>query len=118
MAGFTPVGQKMTLHIGDSRDLSVTQHKVTEERSNIRRNRNDHIVLYDSNEEIRIEIENFKDTPATLKIIEPMQGEWAIKKSSHDFRHINSKEIEFEMNVPAKGKSTVTYSYVRKNIRS
>ena len=118
MAGFTPVGQKMTLHIGDSRDLSVTQHKVTEERSNIRRNRNDHIVLYDSNEEIRIEIENFKDAPATLKVIEPMQGEWDIKKSSHDFKLVNSKEIEFELNVPAKGKSTVTYSYVRKNIRS
>ncbi len=118
MAGFTPVGQKMTLHIGDSRDLSVTQHKITEERSNIRRNRNDHIVLYDSNEEIRIEIDNFKDAPATLKVIEPMQGEWDIKKSSHDFNHINSKEIEFELTVPAKGKSTVAYRYVRKNIRS
>jgi hypothetical protein len=117
LAGFTPVGQKMTLHIGDSRDLSVTQHKITEERSNIRRNRNDHIVLYDSNEEMRIEIENFKDTPATLKIIEPMQGEWEIRKSSHDFKHTHSREIEFELTVPAKGKTTVTYSYVRHNIR-
>jgi hypothetical protein len=118
MAEFTPVGQKMTLHIGDSRDLAVTQHKTTEERSNIRRNRNDQIVLYDSNEEIRIEIENFKDTSASLKIIEPMQEEWDIKKSSHTFKHVNSKEIEFELDVPAKGKSTVIYSYVRKNIRS
>jgi hypothetical protein len=117
MASFTPVGQKMVLHIGDSRDLSVTQHKITEERSNIRRNRNNHIVLYDSNEEIRIEIENFKDTPATLKIIEPMQGEWEIRKSSHDFKHTNSREIEFELTVPAKGKTTVTYSYVRQNVR-
>ena len=117
MASFTPVGQKMVLHIGDSRDLSVTQHKITEERSNIRRNRNNHIVLYDSNEEIRIEVENFKDTPATLKIIEPMQGEWEIRKSSHDFKHTNSREIEFELTVPAKGKTTVTYSYVRQNVR-
>ena len=117
MASFTPVGQKMVLHIGDSRDLSVTQHKITEERSNIRRNRNNHIVLYDSNDEIRIEIENFKDTPATLKIIEPMQGEWEIRKSSHDFKHTNSREIEFELTVPAKGKTTVTYSYVRQNVR-
>jgi hypothetical protein len=117
MASFTPVGQKMVLHIGDSRDLSVTQHKITEERSNIRRNRNNHIVLYDSNDEIRIEIENFKDTPATLKIIEPMQGEWEIRKSSHDFKHTDSREIEFELTVPAKGKTTVTYSYVRQNVR-
>jgi len=117
MAGFTPVGQKMALHIGDSRDLSVTQHKITEERSNIRRNRNDHIVLYDSNEEIRIEIENFKDTPADLKIIEPMQGEWEIRKSSHDFKHIHSGEIGFELTVPAKGKSTIMYNYIRQNIR-
>ena len=118
MAEFTPVGQKMTLHIGDSRDVSVTQHKITEERSDIRRNRNDQTVLYNSHEEIRIEIENFKDTPAVLKIIEPMQGEWEIKKSSHEFKHVNSNEIRFELSVPAKGKSTVTYSYVKKNIRS
>lgn len=73
---------------------------------------------WEPEEEIRIDIENFKGTPATLKVIEPMQGEWDIKKSSHDFKHVNSKEIEFELNVPAKGKSTVTYSYVRQNIRS
>jgi hypothetical protein len=118
LAGFTPAGQKMALHIGDSRDLSVTQHKITEERSNIRRNRNDHIVLYDSNEEIRIEIENFRNTPATLKIIEPMQGEWEIRKSSHEFRRINSMEIEFELTIPAKDKTSLRYSYIRKNIRA
>ncbi len=117
MAGFTPVGQDMELHIGDSRDISVTQRKTREERSNIRRNRNDHIVLYDSNEEMKIEIENFKDTPATLKIIEPMQGEWEVKKSSHDYTHVNAREIEFKLELPARGKTTLTYSYVRKNIR-
>lgn len=116
LAGFTPVGQKMALTIGDSRDVSVTQHKTAEERSNVRRNKDDHIVLYDSQEEMKIEIENFRDTPASLKIIEPMQGEWEIKKSSHDFRHVNVREIEFEMTVPARGKTTLTYTYARKNI--
>ena len=118
MSGFTPVGQKMSLHIGDSRDISVTQHKTRVERSNIRRNRDDRIVLYDSNEEIRIEIENFKNTPANLKIVEPMQGEWEIRESSHKFNHINANRIEFELIIPAKGKTSVTYNYVRRNIRS
>ena len=118
MAGFTPVGEKMSLHIGDSRDISVTQHKIKSERNNIRRNRDDHIVLYDIDEEITINIENFKETAANLKIVEPMQGEWEIRKSSHNFNHISANEIEFELTIPAKGKSTVSYTYVRKNVRS
>lgn len=118
MAGFTPAGQKLSLHIGDSRDLAVTQHKIRTERSNIRRNRNDRIVLHDSEEDMKIEVENFKDTPADLKIIEPMQGEWEIRQSSHEFRHVNAGEIEFELTIPARGKTTITYSYTVKNIRS
>ena len=108
----------MSLHIGDSRDISVTQHKIKSERNNIRRNRDDHIVLYDIDEEITINIENFKETAANLKIVEPMQGEWEIRKSSHNFNHISANEIEFELTIPAKGKSTVSYTYVRKNVRS
>ena len=117
MAGFTPIGQKMSLHIGDSRDISVTQHKTLSERINLRRNRDGRIILYDNKEEIRIEIENFKDTAANLKIIEPMEGEWEISKSSHDFNHISANEIDFELSIPARGKSTVIFNYVKRNIR-
>lgn len=117
MANYTPVGQKMELYIGDSRDLVVTQRKTSEERKNVRRNRDNEIVLYDSDEEMKIEIENFKDHPSIIKIIEPMQGEWNVNKSSHAHKRENAKQLEFELHIPAKQKTILTYSYTIKNIR-
>ena len=114
---FTPVGQKMKLYIGDSRDVVVTQRKIQQERTNIRRNRKNNIVLYDNNETMQVTIENFKDQPATISVIEPMQGEWEIKKSSHKYERKNTRQLEFELTLSAKGKTTINYSYIVRNIR-
>ncbi len=71
-----PVGQKTDLTLGDSRDIVVTQKRMKNERRNIRRNNNGDIVLYDTNERITAKIENFKDKPAVLTLIQHIQGQW------------------------------------------
>jgi len=114
---FTPVGKKMKLYIGDSRDLVVTQRKTRQKRTNVRRNRKNNIILYDSSEAMQLEIENFKDQSATIRIIEPMTGEWEINRSSHQYERKHSKELVFEMVIPAKSKEILKYSYNIKNIR-
>ncbi len=71
-----PVGQKTDLTLGDSRDIVVTQRRMKNERTNIRRNNNNDVVLYDTNERITAKIENFKDKPAVLTLIQHIQGQW------------------------------------------
>ena len=114
---FTPVDEKAELYIGDSRDIVVTQHKMKEKMINIRRNSHNQIILYDTDETIQAEIENFKDKDTALILIEHIPGQWDMKKSSHKFEKENAHTIKFYISIPAHEKEIVTFNYHRRNIR-
>jgi len=114
---FTPVDEKAELYIGDSRNIVVTQHKMKEKMINIRRNSHNQIILYDTDEAIRAEIENFKDKDTVLILIEHIPGQWDMKKSSHKFEEEDAHTIKFYISIPAHEKEIVTFNYHRRNIR-
>jgi hypothetical protein len=60
----TPVDRELRLSIGQGRDVKVTQHKMKDEKTNVRRNTWNQNVLWDTDEEYKVEIENFKKAPA------------------------------------------------------
>ncbi|MGD8500797.1 MAG: hypothetical protein PVJ86_09130, partial [Phycisphaerales bacterium] len=76
VTGLVPVGEKMELYIGDSRDIVVTQRKMKDTRINLRKNNRGNVVLYDTDEEITAKIENFKDSEAVLTMIQHIPGQW------------------------------------------
>ena len=117
-ASYTPVNQKMKLYVGDSRDVVVTQRKTHTKNKNIKRNRKNQIILHDKIETMQLIIENFKDKEATINIIEPMSGEWEIIKNSHPFTRKHHQQMEFTIKLPAKGKETLTYRYIVKNVKA
>lgn len=117
-ASYTPVNQKMKLYVGDSRDVVVTQRKTHTKNKNIKRNRKNQIILHDKIETMQLIIENFKDKEATINIIEPMSGEWEIIKNSHPFTRKHHQRMEFTIKLPAKGKETLTYRYIVKNVKT
>ena len=91
VARLTPVGEKVELYIGDSRDIVVTQRKMKDERINVERNKSRKIVLFDTDERITAKIENFKDSPAVLTLIEHIPGQWEMVKFTLD-----GKKVEYE----------------------
>ena len=120
--GLVPVGEKTELYVGDSRDIVVTQKKMREQRINIRRNTSNKIILYDMDEIITAKIENFKDTPAILTMIEQIPGEWEMIECDLEYEKENANILKFEITLPArteKGPSEVNLSmqYHRKNLR-
>jgi len=114
----TSVGQTARVYIGDSRDLVVTQRRQSQQRSNVRRNRKNRVILYDLEESMRVAIENFKDQPARIRIIEPMRGDWEIRASSHDYERRNAGELRFELSIPAHGRQLLKYQVLRRNLRA
>jgi hypothetical protein len=62
-----------------------------------------------SESEFEIELRNHKDTAVDVELVEPVSGEWEIVKSSHPAKKKDSKTFTFDVNVPANGKTTVTY---------
>ena len=137
VTGQVPVGEKTELYIGDSRDIVVTQKKMKSEVRSRKKNDDGRIVLHDLDEVITAKIENFKDSPAVLTMIQHIQGEWEMQKCTLDGKkakyikkgaksyqagRIPVFTIEFEIKLDARtdeGPATrnLRMQYRRKHIR-
>jgi len=117
-----PVGEKTELYIGDSRDIVVTQRKMTDSRINLTKNKKEQTVLFDTNEVITAKIENFKDKPAVLTMLQHIPGQWDMENCNMEYTKKDSETLEFEIKLPArtaKGPAVkeLKMHYHRKNVR-
>jgi hypothetical protein len=112
----TPVGDKMKIAIGDSRDVVVTQRRLASKRTNIRRNDKGDIEVYDKIIHDKATIENFKDTPVTLTLIEHFHGQWDPIEFSHEYTKRNHSKIEFRVDIPAGQQTSLQMRYTQQNI--
>ncbi len=102
-AGLVPVGEKMELYIGDSRDIVVTQRKMRgDTKINLRKNNRGDIVLYDTDEQIIAKIENFKDSEAVLTMIQHIPGQWDMESCNMEYKKKDAYTLEFEIKLPAR----------------
>jgi len=117
-----PVGEKTELYIGDSRDIVVTQRKMTDSRINLTKNKKEQTVLFDTNEVITAKIENFKDKPAVLTMLQHIPGQWDMENCNMEYTKKDSETLEFEIKLPArtaKGPAVeeLKMHYHRRNVR-
>jgi len=112
-----PVGEDMDIYIGDSRDIVVTQRKMLDKKINVRRNKHNRVVLYDTDEVIEASVENFKDRPARLTMIEHIPGQWDMEKASLPYKRKDASTLEFEISLPGNGKTELSMHFHRRNIR-
>ena len=117
ITGQVPVGEKAELYIGDSRDIVVTQRKMRDEKINLRKNNNGHVILFDTDEEIVAKIENFKDNPAVLTMIQHIPGQWDMKKCNMEYERKDAETLKFEIELPAHSKKELKMRYHRRNVR-
>jgi len=112
-----PVGEKMEIYVGDSRDIVVTQRQMKNNQINIRKNNGEGIVLYDTDEVITAKIENFKDKPALLTMIQHIRGQWEMKECNLKYERKDAETLEFQIELPPQGKQELNMHYQRLNIR-
>lgn len=122
-SALVPIGQKTELYLGDSRDIVVTQRKMKDERTNIRKNDDGQQVLWDTDEVITAKIENFKDKPATLTMLQHIPGQWKMKDCNMEYTRKDASTLEFEIQLPArddKGPAVkeLEMKYSRINVRN
>ncbi len=122
VTGLVPVGEKTELYIGDSRDIVVTQRKMKDNRINLQRNNDNRLVLYDTDELITAKIENFKDGPAVLTMIQHIPGQWDMEKCNMKYKRKNAGTLEFEIKLPARTEDgpavkELSMHYHRRNVR-
>jgi hypothetical protein len=116
-AELTPVDREWKLSIGQSRDVKVTQRKMKDDKTNVRRNVWNQVVLWDTDEEYKVEIENFKKAPAELVIVEHVPGYWKMVKSSEAFDKKDAFTVEYHLTLPKESKKTITFALNRLNVQ-
>src|SRR5436190_5766690 len=104
-AQLTPADREMKLYIGQSRDVKVTQRRTKDEKVNIRRNNGNNIVVHDTDEIYKIEIENFKKTPVDLVLVEHFPGYWKMVENSHAAQYKKKDAFTFEYNLTLPAES-------------
>ena len=57
-----------------------------------------------------IELRNHKDSAVQVEIFEPIGGDWKVLKASHKHTKKDSRTFTFDVAVPARGKTKITYS--------
>ena len=97
-----PVRQKTELYIGDSRDIVVTQRQMRSNQINQRKNDKGRVILYDTDEIITAKIENFKDTPAVLTMVQHIDGQWDMESCNMEYTRKDAGTLEFEIELPAR----------------
>lgn len=109
----TPVGDSLTLRAGRSRDVTVERKLTNRERLNVTRDDKNRVQMYDLRETLKFVTKNHREEPARIQINESMQGEWEVKKSSHDYNKISADTLKFSLVIPPGGKQTITLETVR-----
>ena len=116
-AALVPVGEKMKLYIGDSRDIVVTQRKMKDRRINPRKNDKGKVILYDTDEVITAKIENFKDSAATLTMLQHIPGQWDMEKCNMKYERKDSETLEFKIKLAGHSTKELKMHYHRRNVR-
>lgn len=95
----TPRDEKLHIQVGEAFDV-VADRKQTEWRS---------LGSCTSESAWEIELRNHKDEAVTVEVREPASGEFTIVESSHPAKKESSTLFTFDVNVPKRGKTKLTY---------
>ncbi len=95
----TPRDEKVRVKLGESFDV-VAERKQMQWQS---------LGSCGSETDWTIELRNHKDEAVTVLLEEPTAGEWSIVQSSHPATRRDAHMFTFEVNVPKRGTTKVTY---------
>ena len=95
----TPRDEKLRLKVGDAFD--VVADRVQKEWSQV-----DRCVAISSFE---IELRNHKSTGVQVIVNEPVGGDWEVLKHDQPFVKVDSATLRFDVKVPARSSSKLTY---------
>ncbi|MEO8499562.1 MAG: DUF4139 domain-containing protein, partial [Vicinamibacteria bacterium] len=98
----TPRNEEVKLELGNAFDLVAERRQTDFKRLPERP-----ATVYESAHEIRIR--NQKDTPVTVRVVEPMGGEWTMIQTSIPNRKTAAFESQWDVPVPAGGETVLTY---------
>ena len=100
----TAKGETVQLKLGEAFDVTADKKQTDYQKLATFNTRNG--VIESTYE---LEIRNAKDENVTIRVIEPMPGEWQMLQESHPHSKTDAHTASWSVNVPAGGKSVLTW---------
>jgi len=86
----TPKNEKVTIKLGDAFDIVGTRKQTSWKK-----------IAYDTYEAgFEISLRNHKKDDVTVRVVEPVPGDWSMVSTSHDYEKTEAFTAEFSMYVP------------------
>lgn len=96
----TAKNEKIKLKLGEAFDITADRVQTSYHSLGKRKSESAH----------RIEIRNAKDEAVTVRVQEPMPGDWEITKETHKHSKESARIAAWDIDVPANGKTTLEYT--------
>jgi len=95
----TPKDEKIRVKLGDAFDVIATRKQTDWKK-----------IAYDTYEAaFEISIRNHKKEDITVKVIEPVPGDWIMLNSSHNYKKTEAFTAEFILQIPKDKETKLTY---------
>ena len=100
----TPKGEKVRLKLGEAFDITADKKQTDFQKlGGIGR----YNYVFES--AYQIELKNAKNEPVTVKLLEPVPGDWEILSESQPHRKEAANTAVWKVTIPANSKETLTY---------
>lgn len=106
---FVPVGSKVELDLGHEPEVKVERKLMDFARINLRFNKDDKLIAFDTEQEVEFEIHNYKPKPVKLEVYEHIDGQWEIISQNHDYTREDAHTIKFVIELEASAKDKIKY---------
>lgn len=100
----TPKNEKVRLKLGDAFDVTADK-----KQSDFQKLGGFGRYNYVFESAYQIELKNAKDEAVTVKVLEPVPGDWEILNESHPHQKEAANTVAWKVSVPSGGKTTLTY---------
>lgn len=100
----TPKHEKIRLKLGEAFDITADKKQTSFEKIP-GTSRHNHI----NDAAFEITLKNAKDVPVTVKVMEPIPGDWQMLSESHPHKKAASNTAVWMVDVPSNGKTTLAY---------
>lgn len=100
----TPENETVRLKLGDAFDVTANR-----KQTDFRKLGGDSRYNYRFESAFEIVLKNAKDEAVTVTVVEPVPGDWKVLAESHKHRKGSANAVVWEVPVPAKGETVLSY---------
>ncbi|MFO7988344.1 MAG: hypothetical protein ACQEQ5_00730 [Thermodesulfobacteriota bacterium] len=113
---FLAKGDTFFLETGRSRDIVITKRRMNTDKKRIRRNDKGKIQVFDQVVTDRFILENTSDTPAEIRLIERISGEWEPVDMGHGYTLEDHETLIFDIFLDAEETRSFDLTYEMLNL--